>query len=94
MLHGRGARALADTRQRHFALVAVERRGAHLDQLVVRERPVRFADHSRCKPRVAHQNDRLEWMGQTLQVPALLFREFHGGSILGQSRGGALDLAP
>ncbi len=44
MLHGRGARALADARQRHFALVAIERRGAHLDQLVVGEGAVDFGD--------------------------------------------------
>lgn len=45
MLHRERAGALADARQRHFALVAIERRGANLDQLVVRERTVDFRDH-------------------------------------------------
>lgn len=45
MLDGRRIGALADARQRHFALVAVERRGAHLDQLVVREGAVDLGDH-------------------------------------------------
>jgi hypothetical protein len=31
VLHGLGAGALADAGERHFALVAVERRGANLD---------------------------------------------------------------
>jgi len=44
MLDGLGAGALADAGERHFALVAVERRRAHLDQLVVRERAVDLRD--------------------------------------------------
>jgi 23S rRNA (uridine2552-2'-O)-methyltransferase len=45
VLHGLRAGALADARQRHVALVAIERCGANLDQLVVRERAVDFRDH-------------------------------------------------
>ena len=45
MLHGVCAGALADAGERHFALVAVERCRAHLDQLVVRERAVDLGDH-------------------------------------------------
>jgi hypothetical protein len=44
VLDGLGAGALADAGERHFALVAVERRRAHLDQLVVRERAVDLRD--------------------------------------------------
>ena len=44
MLHSRGARALANARQRHFARVAIKRCGADLDQLVVGERAVDFGN--------------------------------------------------
>jgi 23S rRNA (uridine2552-2'-O)-methyltransferase len=45
VLDGRDVDALANARQRHFALAAVERRGAHLDQFVMGERAVDFRDH-------------------------------------------------
>lgn len=38
------AGALADAGERHLARFAVERRGAHLDELVVRERAVDLGD--------------------------------------------------
>jgi hypothetical protein len=44
VLDGLGAGALADAGERHLALVALERRRAHLDQLVVRERAVDLRD--------------------------------------------------
>jgi 23S rRNA (uridine2552-2'-O)-methyltransferase len=63
VLHGLGAGALADRGQCHFALVAVERRGAHLDQLVVRKRAVDLRDHRIGKAFPAELQDRVQRVG-------------------------------
>lgn len=63
MLHGFGAGALADRRQRHLALVAVERGGAHLDELVVRQRAVDLGDHGVGEALPAQLQDRVQGVG-------------------------------
>ena len=63
MLDGLGAGALADAGERHFALVAVERRRAHLDQLVVRERAVDLRDHRVGEAFLAQLQDRVQRVG-------------------------------
>jgi hypothetical protein len=54
------ARALADAGQRHFALVAVERRGADLDQLVRRDGALDLGDHCVGQPLFPQLQDRVE----------------------------------
>ena len=71
MLHGLGAGALADARQRHLALVAVERRGADLDQLVRGERAVDFGDDRVGQAFLAQLQDRAEVVGAGLERLAL-----------------------
>jgi len=70
MLDGLGAGALADAGERHFALVAVERRRAHLDQLVVRERAVDLGDDGVGQAFLAQLQDRVEVMGAGSKCPA------------------------
>jgi hypothetical protein len=60
VLHGLGAGALADARQRHLALVVVERRGANLDQFVRGERAVDLGDHGVGETFAAELQDRVE----------------------------------
>jgi 23S rRNA (uridine2552-2'-O)-methyltransferase len=71
VLHGLRADALADARQRDLALVAVERRGAHLDQLVVRERAVDLRDHGvaqALRAQLQHRVQRVRACPQCLPV--------------------------
>jgi 23S rRNA (uridine2552-2'-O)-methyltransferase len=67
MLHGERVDALADARQRHLALVAAERRRAHLDQLVVRERAVDLGEHRVGEPLLAELQDRVQGVGAGLE---------------------------
>jgi 23S rRNA (uridine2552-2'-O)-methyltransferase len=67
VLHGVCAGALADAGERHFALVAVEGRGAHLDQLVVRERAVDLGDHGVGEALFAQLQDRVQRMRARLE---------------------------
>jgi hypothetical protein len=57
------AGALADAGERHLARVAVERRRAHLDQLVVRERAVDLGDDRIGEAFLAQLQDRMQRMG-------------------------------
>jgi hypothetical protein len=57
------ASALADAGERHFARVAVERRRAHLDQLVVRERAVDLGDHRVAEALLPQLQDGMQGMG-------------------------------
>jgi hypothetical protein len=57
------AGALADAGQRHLARVAVERRRAHLDQLVVRERAVDLGDDRVGEALLAQLQDRMQGVG-------------------------------
>jgi hypothetical protein len=56
------AGALADAGERHFARVAVERRRAHLDQLVVRKRAVDLCHHRVGEAFFAQLQDRVQGM--------------------------------
>jgi len=67
VLHGVGAGALADAGERHRALVAVERRGAYLDQLVMRERAVDLGEHGVGKALAAELEDGVQGMGAGFQ---------------------------
>jgi hypothetical protein len=60
VLHGLGAGALADARQRHLALVVVERRGANLDELVRSQGAVDLGDHGVGETFAAELQDRVE----------------------------------
>jgi hypothetical protein len=71
MLDGLGAGALADAGERHFALAAVERRRAHLDQLVVRERAVDLRDHRVGEAFLAQLQDRVQRVGAGFERLAL-----------------------
>jgi hypothetical protein len=62
VLHGVRPGALADTGERHFALLAVERRGAQLDQLVVRERAVDLGQDGVGEALFADLQDRMQGM--------------------------------
>jgi hypothetical protein len=75
VLDGVRARALADARQRHFALVAVERRRAHLDQLVMRERPLDLGHHGIGQAFLAELKDRVQGVGARPECLALGGRE-------------------
>jgi hypothetical protein len=63
VLDGLRAGALADAGERHLALVAVERRGAQLDQLVVRERAVDLRDHRVGQALLAELQDWMQGVG-------------------------------
>lgn len=67
MLHGVRVDALADARQRHLALVAIERRRAHLDQLVVRERAVDLGEHGVGEALLAELQDGVQGVGAGLE---------------------------
>jgi hypothetical protein len=67
VLHGERVDALADARQRDLALVAVQRRGAHLDQLVVRERAVDLREHGVGEPLLAELQDGAQGVGARLE---------------------------
>ena len=67
MLDCLGAGALADAGERHLALVAVERRRAHLDQLMVPERAVDLGDHRVGEALPAQLQDGVEVMGTGLE---------------------------
>ena len=73
------AGALADAGKRDFARVAVERRCAHLDQLVVRERAVDLGDDCIGKALLAQLQDRMQGMGARPEGLALGRREFGRG---------------
>jgi hypothetical protein len=74
------AGALADAGERHFARVAVERRRAHLDQLVVRERAVDLGNDRVGEALLAQLQDRVQDMGARLEGFALNGRKFGGGA--------------
>jgi hypothetical protein len=65
------AGALADAGQRHLARVAVERRGAYLDQLVVRERAVDLGDDRIGEALLAELEDRMQGVGAPSEFLAL-----------------------
>jgi hypothetical protein len=65
------AGALADAGERHLARVAVERRRAHLDQLVVRERAVDLGDDRVGEAFLAQLQDRMQGVGAPPELPAL-----------------------
>jgi hypothetical protein len=71
VLHGVRAGALADARQRDLALVAVQRRRAHLDQLVVRERAVDLRHHRIGQALFAQLQDRMQRVRARLERLAL-----------------------
>ena len=76
------ADALADAGERHLALVAIERRRAHLDQFVVRERAVDLGDQGVGDALVAQLQDGVQDMGACLEFLALRRRELsHAASI-------------
>jgi hypothetical protein len=79
MLDGLGAGALADAGERHLALVAVERRRAHLDQLVVRERALDLGDHRVGEALAAELQDRMERVRAGLEGPAFGRGHFPSG---------------
>src|SRR3954462_10433875 len=62
-LHRRGAGALAERLKRRLARAAVERRRAHLDQLVRGERAIDFLHHFIRKAFGADDDDGLQGMG-------------------------------
>jgi hypothetical protein len=61
------AGALADAGERHLARVAVERRRAQLDQLVVRKRAVDLGDHRVGEALFAQLQDGMQGMGARLE---------------------------
>ena len=65
------AGALADAGERHLARVAVERRRAHLDQLVVRERAVDLGDDRVGEALLAQLQDRMQGVGAPAELLAL-----------------------
>jgi 23S rRNA (uridine2552-2'-O)-methyltransferase len=69
VLHGERVDALADARQRHLALVAVEGRRAHLDEIVVHERPVDLRNNGVGEALLAELQDGMQGMGAGLQLP-------------------------
>jgi hypothetical protein len=69
------AGALANAGERHLARVAIERRRAHLDQLVMRERPVDLGHHGVGEALLAELQDRMQRMGARPQRLALGGRE-------------------
>ena len=71
MLHGLGAGALADAGERNRALVAAERRGADLDQLVRAEGAVDFGDHGVGKASFTKLKNRIEIMGARFERLAI-----------------------
>lgn len=71
MLHGLRPGALADARERHRALLAVERCRAHLDELVVRQRAVDLGDYGVGEPLLAQLQDRVEGVGARPEKLAL-----------------------
>jgi hypothetical protein len=71
------AGALADAGERHLALRAVERRRAHLDQLVVRERAVDLGHHRVAQAFLAELQNRVQGVRARAQGLALGRRE-HG----------------
>jgi len=79
VLHGLGAGALADAGEGHLALVAVERRRAHLDQLVVRERAVDLRDERVGEALAAELQDRMERVRAGLEGPAFGRGHFPSG---------------
>ena len=76
--------ALADAGQGHFALVAVERGGADLDELVRGERAVDFRNDGVGETLFAQLKDRVEGVGAGFEGFALCCGEcrFHGRAIL------------
>ena len=74
--------AFADAGERHFALVAIERRRAHLDQLVVREGAIDLGDQGVGEALLAQLEDGVQDMGAGLEFLALRRRELsHAASI-------------
>lgn len=69
------AGALADTGERHLALVAIERCRAHLDQLVVRERSVDLGDHGVGKASFAQLQDGMQGVSARPERLALRGRQ-------------------
>jgi hypothetical protein len=67
VLHGLRAGALADAGERDFALVAIERRRAHLDQLVVRKGAVDLGDDGIGEAFAAELQDRVQRVRARLQ---------------------------
>ena len=87
------AGALADAGERHLARVAIQRRGAHLDQLVVRKRPVDLGDDRVGETFLADLQDRVEGVGTGFERLALGSGErgFHERGILAQQHDKARD---
>lgn len=82
MLHRERVDALADARQRHVTLVAVERRRAHLDEIVVRERAVDFGEHRVGEALLAELQNGVQGVGAGLQLsPEQGVRFGHAASI-------------
>ncbi|HEX9181764.1 MAG TPA: hypothetical protein VF876_00770, partial [Burkholderiales bacterium] len=71
MLHGVCARALADARQRDFALVPIQWRRAHLDQLVVCKRALDLGHHGIGQAFPAKLKNRVQGMCARLEHLAL-----------------------
>ena len=63
MLDGERVGALADAGQRHFALVAVERGGADLDEFVRCQGAVNLGDDRVGEPLFTQVQDRVEGVG-------------------------------
>src|SRR6266851_5721290 len=71
LLHRFGAGALAQRLERHLARVSLERRGAHLDELVRLQREIHFLHHLVGEAFGADHHHRLELVGARLERFAL-----------------------
>ncbi len=82
------AGALADAGQRHFALVAIERGGADLDEFVRRQGAVDFCDDGIGEALFAQLQDGVEVVGAGLEGLALGSGQivFHERGILAQQK--------
>lgn len=69
------AGTLADAGERHLALVAIERRRAHLDQLVMRERAIDLGDHRVGEALLAQLQDGMQGMSARPERLALRGRQ-------------------
>jgi len=87
------AGALADAGERHLARVAIQGGGAHLDQLVVRKRPVDLGDDRVGEALLADLQDRVEGVGTGFERLALGGGErgFHERGMLAQPNEKARD---
>lgn len=89
-LHQGGARPLGKGMECRIALGALTDAGAHLDELVIIERAIELGHHAVGEPRIAHDHERVQRMGESAQVLALLLGEGRGHASRGRGAGSGL----